>query len=93
MLGNVPYNKKYIGYVPDPYHHPNQSDTRNVPFFIESNINEELYNRLNLVSDSSMSVLKNGSGLHYFPDGAIKFYKLNNESMKADVKVDDCRDL
>lgn len=38
-------------------------------------------------------MIKNGSGLDYIPDGSYKFYELNNETMKVDVKVDDVRDL
>ena len=45
------------------------------------------------IGESSISVLKNGPGLHYIPDGAISFRELNNQTMKADIKVDDVRDL
>lgn len=32
-------------------------------------------------------------GLDYLPDGSIKFTHLNKESFRADIKIDDCRDL
>lgn len=45
------------------------------------------------MSQNSISIIKKGPGLNYIPDGSMKFTELNENTLKADVKVDDCRDL
>lgn len=48
---------------------------------------------MNVIGENSISVIKKGPGLNYMPDGSIRFKELNNMTMKAEFKVNDCRDL
>lgn len=46
MLGNIQQNMKSVAYYPDAYTDQENLEFRDVPFFLEKQINSELYSRL-----------------------------------------------